>query len=206
LVNAGRILERTGVTKQRLADWAPIVALLAICLVLAFGGDEWRRLGRYDRVALEGGEYWRLVSGHLVHLSWAHLWPNLAALAVIGALFQDTFRASDWMLAAIVSATAIDAGLYLLDPELQWYVGLSGVLHGFVAAGAVEWILRRQTIGWVLAIGLVGKLVYEQTIGAMPFSTGLGGDVIVAAHLYGATSAAAWAAAVHFVRDRRSRV
>lgn len=205
-MNPDRILQRTGVTKRRLLDWAPVVTLLVICLLLAFGGDEMRRLGRYDRVALQNGEYWRLISGHLVHLSWAHLWPNLAALAVIGALFDDTFRARDWVLAGLVSAAAIDAGLYVLDPHVQWYVGLSGVLHGFVAAGAVEWILRRQTLGWVLAIGLVGKLIYEQTVGAMPFSTGLGGDVIVAAHLYGAASAAAWAAVTHFVRDRASRV
>jgi len=205
-VNPDRILQRTGVTKQRLLDWAPVIALLVICLLLAFGGDEMRSLGRYDRVALQNGEYWRLASGHLVHLSWAHLWPNLAALAVIGALFEDTFRARDWVLTGLVSAAAIDAGLYLLDPHVQWYVGLSGVLHGFVAAGAVEWILRRQAMGWVLAIGLVGKLIYEQTVGAMPFSTGLGGDVIVAAHLYGATSAAVCAAGTHFVRDRTSRL
>jgi rhomboid family GlyGly-CTERM serine protease len=206
LVNPGRILQRTGVTKQRLKDWAPVLAMLAICLALAFGGDELRRLGRYDRAALESGEYWRLVSGHLVHLSWAHLWPNLAALLVIGALFQDVFRASDWLLAGLVSLAAIDAGLYLLDTDVQWYVGLSGVLHGFVAAGAVTWILRRQTIGWVLAIGLIGKLIYEQTVGPMPFSTDLGGAVIVSAHLYGATSAAAWAAGAHFIRGRGSRV
>ncbi|HEY9181629.1 MAG TPA: rhombosortase, partial [Gammaproteobacteria bacterium] len=165
-----RILQRTGVTKRRLMDWVPILAMLVTCFLLAFGDDEVRRLGRYDRVALESGEYWRLLSGHFVHLSWMHLWPNLAALAVIGALFQDVFRASDWVLAGLVSAAAIDAGLYVLDPEVQWYVGLSGVLHGFVAAGAIEWILRRQAIGWVLAVGLTGKLVYEQTVGAMPFS------------------------------------
>lgn len=206
MANAGGILERTGVTKRRLIDWVPVLVLLAICLVLAFGGDEIRNLGRYDRLALENGEYWRLLTGHLVHLSWAHLWPNLAAMAVIGALFQDTFRASDWVLTGLVSAAAIDAGLYLLDPNLQWYVGLSGVLHGYVAAGAVEWILRRQALGWVLALGLAGKLAYEQTVGAMPFSTGLGGDVIVAAHLYGASSAAVCAALTHFVRARRSRL
>jgi rhomboid family GlyGly-CTERM serine protease len=179
--------------------------MLAICLLLAFGGDEMRRLGRYDRVSLQDGEYWRLISGHLVHLSWAHLWPNLAALAVIGALFEDTFRAREWVLVGFVSGCDRCRPLCARS-RVQWYVGLSGVLHGFVAAGAVEWILRRQTIGWVLAIGLVGKLVYEQTIGAMPFSTDLGGDVIVAAHLYRAASAAACAAVTHVVRDRGSRV
>jgi len=205
-VNASGILERTGVTKRRLKDWAPVLATLAICLALELGGDEWRRLGRYDRVALESGEYWRLVSAHFVHLGWAHLWPNLAALLIIGALFQDLLRGLDWVVAGLVSAAAIDTGLFLFDPGVQWYVGLSGVLHGLVAAGALEAMLRRQTIGWVLAIGLCAKLLYEQTVGAMPFSAGVGGAVIVAAHLYGAAGASVWAAIGHFVRRRSSRV
>jgi len=180
-VNASGILERTGVTKRRLKDWAPVLATLAICLALELGGDEWRRLGRYDRVALESGEYWRLVSAHFVHLGWAHLWPNLAALLIIGALFQDLLRGLDWVVAGLVSAAAIDTGLFLFDPGVQWYVGLSGV-------------------------GLCAKLLYEQTVGAMPFSAGVGGAVIVAAHLYGAAGASVWAAIGHFVRRRSSRV
>jgi membrane associated rhomboid family serine protease len=57
--------------------------LLAVCAVLAAGGDELRDLGRYDRQAIESGEYWRLVSGHLVHLGFGHVWPNLAALQAV---------------------------------------------------------------------------------------------------------------------------
>jgi rhomboid family GlyGly-CTERM serine protease len=206
-VNADRILQRAGVTEQRLRDWSPVLAMLAICLALAIGGDDLRTLGRYERTAIEDGEYWRLLSGHFVHLGWAHLWPNLAALLIIGALFQDILRGSDWLLAALVSASAIDAGLYVLDPELQWYVGLSGVLHGFVAAGALEAMLRRQTFGLVLAIGLCVKLIFEHIVGPMPFSAAnVGGPVIVAAHLYGTAGGLAFATVNHFVRRRGSRV
>ena len=179
-----------GVSVRRLRESWVIVALLAVCLLLAAGGDELRELGRYDRHALQNGEYWRLVSGHLVHLGFGHLWPNLAALAIIALLFDDVFGNADWLRLGFAAATAIDLGLYFLDPNVLWYVGLSGVLHGYVAAGALALLLRRQMLGTVLAIGLGGKLLFEQIVGPVPFTAeSVGGPVLVAAHLYGSVGA-----------------
>jgi membrane associated rhomboid family serine protease len=81
----------------------------------------------------------------------------------------------------------IDLGFLLLMPQLHWYVGLSGVLHGLLTAGAVAWWRgedRRLTIAlWTI---LLGKLAWEQWHGALPLSGDL--TVIVSAHLYGAVS------------------
>ena len=183
------------------------MALLVVCALLAAGGDELRELGRYERSAIESGEYWRLVSGQLVHLGFGHLWPNLAALAIIGVLFDEIFRARDWWRAAATSAAAIDFGLYVLEPDVLWYVGLSGVLHGLVAAGALAFVLRRQAIGAVLAMGLVAKLLFEQLVGPVPFTAeSVGGPVVVAAHLYGALGGFLSEAAAEVVRRRARRV
>jgi rhomboid family GlyGly-CTERM serine protease len=201
------IPRRTEVAVRRLREWAPILAILAVCLVLAAGGDEWRELGRYQRDAIESGEYWRLVSGHFVHLGLGHLWPNLAALVVIGALFDDVFDHAAWWRASLASAAAIDLGLYWFDPNVLWYVGLSGVLHGFVAAGAVALLAQRQPLGAVLAVGLGAKLAFEQVVGPVPFTAvSVGGPVVVAAHLYGAAGGAFAEAAARVVRRSRSRV
>jgi rhomboid family GlyGly-CTERM serine protease len=197
---------RFGVSIRRLRESWVIVALLAVCLLLGAGGEEIRELGRYERHAVEGGEYWRLVSGHLVHLGWGHLWPNLAALAIIGLLFEGVFRNADWLRLGAASLAAIDIGLYLLDPAVLWYVGLSGVLHGFVAAGALALLARRETLGAVLAVGLGAKLLFEQIAGPVPFTAqSVGGPVVVAAHLYGTVGALLAEAAARLVR-RRSRV
>jgi rhomboid family GlyGly-CTERM serine protease len=176
-------------------------------LALAAGGDDWRELGRYDRDALAVGEYWRLASGHLVHLGWGHLWPNVVALVVIGLLFEGTLRRADWLLTTLVAGGAIDLGLFFLDPGVRWYVGLSGLLHGFVAAGALDLVLRRRALGAILVAALGAKLVFEQTVGPVPLTAGaVGGPVIVAAHLYGAAGGLLAAAAARFVRHWRSRV
>ena len=194
------------VSIRRLQDSWVIAALLALCLVMAAGGDELRELGRYERQAIESGEYWRLVSGHLVHLGFGHLWPNLAALAIIALLFDDVFGNADWLRIGVAAAAAIDLGLYVLDPTVLWYVGLSGVLHGYAAAGAFALLLRRQMLGAVLASALAGKLIFEQLVGPVPFTAeSVGGPVVVAAHLYGSIGALLAEAVVQLAR-RGSRV
>jgi rhomboid family GlyGly-CTERM serine protease len=180
--------------------------LCACSLVLELGGDAGRDWGRYDRAALASGEAWRLITAHVVHLGWGHLWPNLLALLVIASLFEDVFSAGEWLALSLVAALSIDLGLYVLEPQVDWYVGLSGVLHGIVACGALLLVQRRSAVGWLLAIGIAGKLVYEQTAGPVPFTqASVGGPVITAAHLYGAGAGAA-AAAFIAARRRGSRL
>jgi rhomboid family GlyGly-CTERM serine protease len=206
-VKEGLILRQSGVAIRRLREWSVILAIVVVCVVLAAGGEELRDLGRYQRDAVETGEWWRFVSGHLVHLGLGHLWPNVAALVVVGALFEGLFRNGDWLRLTTASAAAIDAGLYFLDPDVFWYVGLSGVLHGHVAAGALALLLERQALGAVLAVGLGAKLLYEQVAGPVPFTaSSVGGPVVVAAHLYGACGGLLAEAAVRAVRRARSRV
>jgi len=195
-----------GVSIRRLRALWIVVALLVVCALLAAGGDEARELGRYERFAIESGEYWRLVTGHLVHLGFGHLWPNLAALAIIGLLFEDVFGTADWLRVGAASAAAIDLGLYALEPNVVWYVGLSGVLHGYVAAGALALLVRREKLGAVLAICVAAKLTFEQVVGPVPFTAeSVGGPVVVAAHLYGVVGGLLAEAAAQIAR-RRSRV
>jgi rhomboid family GlyGly-CTERM serine protease len=206
-VNKGLLPIVNDVAERRLRRWWIVLALGLACLALAFGGDDARLWGRYERIALDHSQYWRLITAHVVHLGWGHLWPNLAALLLIGALFEHLFEDLDWLAIGAGSVAGIDFGLYVLEPNIQWYVGLSGVLHGFIAGGALTAMLRGQAIGAWLAIGLSCKLVWEQIFGPVPFTAAAtGGPVVVAAHLYGAAGGFLSAAAVHFVRLRKSRL
>src|SRR4030095_8383905 len=95
-----------------------------------------------------------------------------------------------WLIIAIASVAAIDAGFLLFNPELDWYVGLSGVRHGVMAGGTLAHLRRREPDAWILVVFLIGKLAYEQLIGVMPYSMkSAGGPVVVDAHLYGAIGA-----------------
>ena len=141
----------------------------------------------WDRGAMSAGELWRFVSGHFVHLGWSHLLLNLAGLALTAWIVGRVYDWLDWLLVAIISIAVIGTGFWFLDPQLKWYVGLSGLLHGVLAAGLFAGVARRETESFVLAALVGGKLVWEQVSGPLPGSEGAsGGDVIVDAHLYGA--------------------
>jgi rhomboid family GlyGly-CTERM serine protease len=160
--------------------------LLGTVVLLSLGGESVRHALRYDRPAiLDAHEYWRLLTGHLVHGSVRHAALNLAGLALMGALFPRHYALSQWLFVAAASIAAIDAGFVWNEPHLAWYVGLSGVLHGVLAAGAIAWWRHEsKPLALALTLVLVGKLAWEQAQGGLPLS----GDmmVIVDAHLYGA--------------------
>ena len=169
-----------------LIRWAPVLVIVLASLALGLGEDELRQWGRYEREALDSGEFWRLITAHLVHLGWGHLWLNLAALVMMAVLFDALMTASDWILASALSALSIDIGLYLFHPQIAWYVGLSGALHGLMIVGAFALCRSYAPLGYALLLGVAGKLIWEQLVGPLPFSESTsGGPVLVDAHLYG---------------------
>ncbi len=169
-------------------------ALLAVCaalLLLTLTGEPGRILLRYDRMALAGGGAWRLVTGHLVHLDLRHALLNCCGLALIWALFARDYTARQWLLVILGAMVAIDAGLWLFDSTVEWYVGSSGVLHAVMAAGTVAHLRRREPDGWLLTGFLAAKLTWEHWVGPLPLATGV---VVVDAHLYGVIGGVAVAA------------
>jgi rhomboid family GlyGly-CTERM serine protease len=167
-------------------DGAAGLALVLVCLLLlllVLTGEGGRLALRYERTALAGGQLWRLLSAHLVHLGFRHALVNVLGLALLWMLFARDYTARQWLLIVLAAALAIDAGLWLVDSTVRWYVGSSGVLHGVLAAGAVAWVRQGQREGWLLVLLLAGKLAYEHWVGPLPFSGEIA--VITSAHLYG---------------------
>ena len=171
------------------------LALLSVCLLLVLPtlpGDSVRRALRYERAGLAAGQYWRLLSAHLVHLDVRHAVLNSLGLALMWALFARDYSPRQWLVIVLASIAAIDAGLWLGDSTVLWYVGSSGALHGVMAAGTVAHLRAGERDGWILAALLVAKLAYEQWAGPLPLS---GSDpVVVDAHLYGVLGGALMAA------------
>ena len=172
------------------------VGLLLACALLLLpelGGDVGRALLRYDRAGLAAGQWWRLLTGHIVHLDLEHAGLNSLGLVLMWALFARDYSPRQWILVLLVTLGAIDAGLWLRDSTVAWYVGSSGALHGVMAAGTLAHLRRRDFDGWILAAFIVVKLSFEQRSGALPFADS-GAGVVVDAHLYGALGGAAVAA------------
>ena len=151
---------------------------------------------RYDRTAIAAGEAWRVLTGQFVHLGPGHLAGNLAGLALLWSLFARDRAVTAWAAMAAASAAAVAAGLWWGSPGIDWYVGLSGLLHGLWAAAAVSAWSRWRLEGVVTGALLALKLALEQAWPGQSLlgSAGSGLPVVTIAHLYGALGGAAAAA------------
>jgi rhomboid family GlyGly-CTERM serine protease len=176
------------------------LALLAACgllLLPELGGEVAREALRYERIALSAGEWWRLLSAHVVHLDLEHAVLNALGLVLMWALFARDFSPLRWAAIFVTSSLTISIGLWFFNPEVEWYVGASGALHGVMTAGTLAHLRRRDLDSGILAAFIVVKLAYEQFAGAMPFAEGA--TTIKDAHLYGAIGGLAIAL---FLRSR----
>ena len=183
----------TAVLRRMLARHWPLLAVLLPCMLLAGFGDPARLALRYDRIAVLHGEVWRLISASFVHLGPGHLAEDMAGLVLLWLLLEDALPG--WRIPVLIAwgSLAVGFGLFIGDPGIGWYVGISGALDTLWAAGSLELIRRRDRFGWLLMGLLLLKLAYEQFLGPLPFSVaGTGGAVIVDAHLYGALGGVLW--------------
>jgi len=161
-----------------------IIAL--ICIGIALSNETVSDILRYDAAAIKNGEIWRLFTAHFVHLSWPHLWLNLAGLLLVFIFFGQCISPLLWVVYIIVNAVAISGLIYFLNPEIIWYVGLSGVLHGLFVIGGIADIQTRKWEGIGFTSIIIVKVLYEQIAGPLPGSEETaGGPVLVDAHFYG---------------------
>ena len=148
------------------ALWLVFSAALAAFAVIAW----WLPRTALDwQPALAGREPWRWWSAAWVHWSVLHFGANLLATALVAAYGWAARVPGRVAWAWLASWPFTQLGL-LAKPELLHYGGLSGVLHGGVAAVSVWLWLRGQgaqrTIGWMMLVGQSIKLLVEQPWGA----------------------------------------
>jgi rhomboid family GlyGly-CTERM serine protease len=173
------------------AVWLPPLAVMAVVLLLGLGGEPVREALRYDREALEAGQYWRLLSGNFVHLGAWHLFLNEMGLLVLVLLCPEKLDWRVWLRRLVLVGLGMSAGLYFFVPGTAWYVGMSGVIHGlFVLGLGRQVVTQRDLIAAACLAYLVGKIAWEMVAG-VPVSdeAAIGGKVLVESHLYGSLSA-----------------
>lgn len=175
------------------------VTLVAVLVAFHLAGPDALEALRYERGAVLAGEAWRLLTGHLVHADAAHLGWNLLGVLIVAFLFARDYTWRQWLLVLVLATVTIDLGFLLLEPQLEWYVGFSGVLHGLMAAGLVAWLrTSRDVITWIVVLLFAAKLAWEHFAGPLPFTAqSLSMPVVHEAHTYGAIGgllAALWLA------------
>ncbi|WP_298982637.1 rhombosortase [uncultured Roseibium sp.] len=145
----------------------------------------------YDRELIENGEFWRLATGHFVHLDQQHLLMNVGALVALGFLYETSPHGGARRLILgcfVLSGTLISSVLFLGDLKTQFYCGLSAILNSlYVVTMSAMWRETRSRI-WLIGFGLLfAKSGYEALFGSV-LSSSLEWPPHIGAHLTGILS------------------
>jgi rhomboid family GlyGly-CTERM serine protease len=176
------------------ARWrfASAVSLVALLLLICPQAPD---LLMWERSAITDGELWRWMTAHLVHLSLMHGLSNLLGLLLICEYLWDELALADACALLLWTAAGTSLLLWWFAPEIDWYAGLSGVLHGLWAGCALAWFCRSGDRVAAAALALLAIKLALPTYGlsALP--------VVTVAHGYGALCGLIWA--VSRARTRR---
>ncbi len=143
------------------------------------------------RRAVAFSQPWRLLTSHLVHLTFLHAALNAVALVLLARLFEDRLRPAEFFGILFGAPVVISLAFRFLLPELGWYRGLSDVLHAIYFAGCVVWIAAAQgRTRWLataaLILGALKVLVEQPWRSDFPVHELLKIAVVPQAHMLGA--------------------
>lgn len=159
-----------------------LLFVTALCLLQLVPG--WFE---YERQQILSGQLWRIWTAHLVHTNWTHLLLNSAAAVLLYCGFFSNTTLQELVLCSLLFSTLISLGLLVFCPNLNWYNGLSGLLHGLVAYGLVRLALKGEKVFWFGFAVLCLKVSIEAVRACLGIEAAMGDmAVITAAHLIGA--------------------
>jgi rhomboid family GlyGly-CTERM serine protease len=133
-------------------------------------------------------EYWRWLTCNFVHFGWAHsIIDILGFLLVSLALFYQV-SVKKFLGLLLFCSLAVGIFISILSPEVLYYAGLSGAIHGLFIAGC---FYARDFPVWKRAIVFIittGKIIQEQLPGydTNPLHNLMPVAVAIDAHLIGA--------------------
>jgi rhomboid family GlyGly-CTERM serine protease len=158
----------------------------------------------YHKSLISQGELWRVVSGHLFHTNGYHLALNISAVILLWALHGHFYSVGQYTGLFMTAALSTSLGIFWFSPQLQQYVGLSGILHGVFVWGAVMDINHKEKTGYLLFIGVWLKILHEQYYGASSdIAELIAAPVAVDAHLWGAVGGCLFAVFSVFFTNRK---
>lgn len=178
--------------------------LLSVSLFLTWmAGSSAAELMMYQRFDIQAGQVWRLLTAHWVHLSLQHLLLNLTSLALVWWLFRDTMAGSTGYLLTGFISLGVTLSLFVIHPNIAWYNGFSGVLHGFLVAGALLSRHENPILSLATLLIVTIKLIVELVRGAEPdLEQFINSPILVHAHVYGALFGGLYAISMRAVSYR----
>jgi rhomboid family GlyGly-CTERM serine protease len=131
---------------------------------------------QFDRAAVAAGEWGRVATCHLTHWSFDHLFWDVAAFGVLGAMCERRSRGA-FLACVLASAALVPLAIEISPHAITTYRGLSGIDTGLFVLLTVSLLVEfrlHQQWGWFAAVGavLIGlllKTTFEYSTGQTLF-------------------------------------
>lgn len=167
--------------------WFSLVVMTLICASALLSRDAVYSLALiHEKVA--SGEIWRIVTSQFVHLGFNHTVLNLVGYLIVAASFREDISPKEEMITLLTATVGVGAGIYYFNPEIGWFVGLSGSIYGVLTHFLIIGWRRSAFLSSFFGLYLLGKFAYERLIAEPDNFTAnlIGGSVAIDSHLYGA--------------------
>ncbi len=167
--------------------WFSVAVMVLICLTTLLPDSTVHSLALvHDKIS--NGEVWRIVTSQFVHLGFNHTVLNLVGYLIVSASFREDISPREEMITLAICVLGVGWGIYLFNPEIGWYVGLSGAIYGILTHYLIIGWQRSAVLSGFFGVYLIGKFIYEQLIAGPDTVTAgiIGGAVAIDSHLYGA--------------------
>ena len=167
--------------------WFSVSVMLLICLTTLLPDHIIQQLALIH-APISHGEIWRLVTSQFVHLGFNHTLLNLVGYLIVAASFREDITPREETIALGFSVIGVGLGIYWFNPDIAWYVGLSGAIYGILTHYLIVGRRRSPMLSGFFGVYLIGKFAYEQFISGPDTVTAdiIGGAVAIDSHLYGA--------------------
>ncbi len=114
-------------------------------------------LGAKENNAINGGEWWRLLTPMVLHGSLMHLLLNSWALYILGTEVERMFGTVRYIAIYVLAGLAGSIASYVFNPG-SLAVGASGAIFGLLGALAAFAFAARSLIGWEASRMQIGQM------------------------------------------------
>lgn len=174
------------IKKSRGAHRAPwLTIILSLIMVgLYFLGTKTFDLFLFDKAAILNGETWRFLTGHFVHCNMEHLFWDMAAFVIIGSVIELN-NPKHLIPSFLVSCCFVSTWLFIGEPNLTTYCGLSGALNGMLVLAAIlQWKATKEKMCLFVLLSTALKIVFE-FLNHQTIFTGLAAQAVPSSHAAG---------------------
>jgi rhomboid family GlyGly-CTERM serine protease len=119
----------------------------------------------FELSPVTSGEWWRLLTDHLIHTDWEHWLWNAVALTVLGSYLEKQSKCL-WFQGMLIGTASVNILLLSGWTQVTLYCGLSGVLNTLLVLALFHY-WRETRSGWVITAAFIclSKLTLELFFG-----------------------------------------